>query len=208
MAGQDQRQHRREDEEPADQPEPVPTAPAAQARDAEVDSLLEEIDEVLERWSDVLARLADDPASCSRDVEWVAKLRLLDGLRGRDHLGWDHPRLAALDIQWSDVRPERGIYQRLLASGAVERLVSDEEVARAVHEPPADTRAFFRGTVVRQFPDAVRAASWDSVVLDIGEPSLRRIPLRDPWRGTRAHVGALLSDCADARTLVERLASG
>ncbi|WP_250444778.1 ubiquitin-like protein Pup [Actinotalea sp. C106] len=48
MAGQDQRQHRREDEEPADQPEPVPTAPAAQARDAEVDSLLEEIDEVLE----------------------------------------------------------------------------------------------------------------------------------------------------------------
>jgi proteasome accessory factor A len=164
--------------------------------------------EVLARWADVLARLAGDPASCSRDVEWVAKLRLLDGLRTRDHLGWDHPRLAALDIQWSDLRPERGIYHRLAASGGVDRLVSDEEVARAVHEPPTDTRAYFRGTVVRQFPEAVRAASWDSVVLDTGEPSLRRIPLRDPWRGTRAHVGGLLNDCPDARTLVERLATG
>ena len=164
--------------------------------------------EVLARWADVLARLGNDPASCSRDVEWVAKLRLLDGLRTRDHLGWDSPRLAALDIQWSDLRPERGIYHRLAASGGVDRLVSDEEVARAVHEPPTDTRAYFRGTVVRQFPEAVRAASWDSVVLDTGEPSLRRIPLRDPWRGTLAHVGGLLSGCPDARTLVERLAAG
>ena len=48
MAGQDQRQHRRDDDEPADQPEPVPTAPVAQARDAEVDALLDEIDDVLE----------------------------------------------------------------------------------------------------------------------------------------------------------------
>ena len=64
------------------------------------------------------------------------------------------------------------------------------------------------GTVVRQFPGAVRAASWDSVVLDVGEPSLRRIPLRDPWRGTQAHVGELLRECPDARALVDRLASG
>ncbi|WP_199421797.1 ubiquitin-like protein Pup [Actinotalea solisilvae] len=48
MAGQDQQRHDRRDEEPADLPEPAPAAPAAQARDAEVDALLEEIDEVLE----------------------------------------------------------------------------------------------------------------------------------------------------------------
>ncbi|RYV52677.1 ubiquitin-like protein Pup [Pengzhenrongella frigida] len=47
MAGQEHAQaHRSEDE---GEPEPTtPPAPAAQARDAEVDSLLEEIDEVLE----------------------------------------------------------------------------------------------------------------------------------------------------------------
>ena len=123
----------------------------------------------------------------------MAKLRVLDGMRRRDHLAWDHPRLAAMDFQWSDVRPERGLYHRLVAAGAVERLVTDEEVERAVHEPPEDTRAYFRGTVVRRFADAVRAASWDSVVLDVPSlPTLQRIPLRDPWRGTQAHVGELL----------------
>ena len=43
MAGQDQRQHHDDDADAADAPEPVPTA-APQARDAEVDALLEEID--------------------------------------------------------------------------------------------------------------------------------------------------------------------
>jgi ubiquitin-like protein Pup len=48
MAGQEHVQRRREDEEPPEGPPPAATAPSPQARDAEVDSLLEEIDEVLE----------------------------------------------------------------------------------------------------------------------------------------------------------------
>lgn len=165
--------------------------------------------EVLDRWASVLDRLGTDPMTCAREVEWVAKLRLLDAMRSRDHLAWDHPRIAAMDIQWSDVRPERGLYHRLLAAGAVERLTHDDDVARAVTEPPEDTRAYFRGTVVRRYAGQVRAASWDSVVLDVPDlPSLRRIPLRDPWRGTRAHVGLLLDECPDAATLVARLAGG
>ncbi|NCT89841.1 proteasome accessory factor PafA2 [Cellulomonas sp. APG4] len=163
--------------------------------------------EVLERWASVLDRLGTDPMSCACEVEWVAKLRVLEAMRARDRLAWDHPRLAALDIQWSDLRPERGVYHRLLAAGAVERLTGDDEVERAVHEPPEDTRAWFRGNVVRRYGPHLRAASWDSVVLDVpSSASLRRIPLRDPWRGTRAHVGALLDACPDAETLVARLA--
>ncbi len=48
MAGQDQIRRRRDDEEPDDAPGPDLPAPAAQARDAEVDALLDEIDDVLE----------------------------------------------------------------------------------------------------------------------------------------------------------------
>lgn len=167
----------------------------------------EETRAVLDRWGSVLERLARDPMTCAREVEWVAKLRLLEGMRRRDHLAWDHPRLAAMDIQWSDVRPERGLYHRLLAAGAVEQLVDPAEVEAAVTEPPSDTRAYFRGTVVRRYGPQVRAASWDSVVLDVpGLPTLQRIPLRDPWRGTREHVGPLLQECADAGELVARLA--
>lgn len=48
MAGQDQIRHRRDDEDPAEAPEPGAPAPAAQAGDTEVDALLDEIDDVLE----------------------------------------------------------------------------------------------------------------------------------------------------------------
>jgi len=162
--------------------------------------------DVLDRWESLLGRLASDPASCAREVEWLAKLRLLEGMRRRDQLAWDHPRLAAVDLQWSDVRPERGLYHRLAAAGAVERLVSEDEVTLAVRHPPEDTRAYFRGESVARYPGQVSAASWDSVVFDVpGAHSLQRVPMRDPARGTRAHVGDLLDRSPDAASLLAAL---
>ncbi|WP_204543704.1 depupylase/deamidase Dop [Cellulosimicrobium cellulans] len=163
--------------------------------------------DVLARWASVLERLGTDRAACARDVEWVAKLRLLDRLRERDGLDWGHPRLAAMDLQWSDVRPERGIYHRLLTAGAVDRVVTEREVGAAVHHAPDDTRAFFRGEVMARYGDQVSAASWDSVIFDVpGAPSLQRVPMMDPLRGTRAHIGALLDASPDAATLLAGLA--
>jgi proteasome accessory factor A len=164
--------------------------------------------DVLARWGSLLERLATDPASCAREVEWLAKLRLLEGLRRRDHLEWDHPRLAAVDLQWSDVRPERGLYHRLVGAGAVERLVTDADVAAAVTDPPEDTRAYFRGHTIARFGAHVSAASWDSVVFDVpGAPTLQRVPMRDPLRGTKAHVAGLLDSSPDVRSLLAALGS-
>src|SRR5690606_36449162 len=161
-----------------------------------------ESDAVLDRWSSVIERLGTDPASCAREVEWLAKLRLLDRLRSRDNLDWDHPRLHAMDLQWSDVRPERGIYHRLLAKGAVDRVVDEESVARAVQHPPTDTRAYFRGEVMARYGDQVSAASWDSVIFDVdGTQALQRVPMLDPTRGTRRPIGALLEASPDAGAL-------
>jgi len=162
--------------------------------------------DVLDRWDATLEGLATDPASCARTVEWLAKLRLLEGMRRRDGLAWDHPRLAAVDLQWSDVRPERGLYHRLVAAGAVELLVTPERVEDAVAHPPRDTRAFFRGEAVARYGAEISAASWDSVVFDVaGAATLQRVPMRDPLRGTHAHVGALLDRCDDARALLAEL---
>lgn len=166
----------------------------------------DESEAVLARWCSLLERLAVDPASCAREVEWVAKLRLLDRLRERDGLAWDHPRLAAMDLQWSDVRPERGVYHRLLAADAVERLVDERAVLHAVHHPPTDTRAYFRGEVMARYGDQVSAASWDSVIFDVaGAPALQRVPMLDPLRGTRAHIGTLLEASPDAAALLAGL---
>src|SRR5450830_1022262 len=162
--------------------------------------------DVLDRWASVLRRLTDDPASCAREVEWLAKLRLLEGMRRRDHLAWDHPRLAAVDLQWSDVRPERGLYHRLVAAGAIELLVARELVEAAVVHPPDDTRAYFRGEAIARYGGQISAASWDSVIFDVpGAPTLQRVPMRDPLRGTREHVGALLDRSPDAASLLAAL---
>jgi Pup amidohydrolase len=162
--------------------------------------------DVLTRWESVLNRLAEDPMQLSSELDWVAKLKLLEGYRTRDGLSWDHPRLQLVDLQYSDVRLERGLYNRLAARGHMVRLTDENTVTWAIDNPPEDTRAYFRGRCLRQYADSVAAASWDSVIFDIpGRESLQRVPTLEPLRGTRAHVGELLDRCRTAAELVSAL---
>jgi proteasome accessory factor A len=161
--------------------------------------------EVVERWEAVLTAIEDDPMQLHRELDWVAKYRLLEAYRQRDGLGWDDPKLRLIDLQYHDVRRERGLYHRLAATGKVERLVTDDEVGRAVMEPPEDTRAYFRGRCISRYPDAIAAASWDSMIFDTGREALQRIPMREPLKGTRDHVEDLLERAPDPATLVDLL---
>src|SRR6202042_2625888 len=170
---------------------------------ADVDDMTRD---VLDRWESVLTRLGEDPMLLSRELDWVAKLEVLEGYRARDGLSWTHPRLQLVDLQYADIRQEPGLYNRLAARGRIPRLVDEDDVARAVDYPPDDTRAYFRGRCLRQYPEAVAAASWDSVIFDIpGHESLQRVPTLEPLRGTRAHVGDLLDRCETAGELVAAL---
>jgi Pup amidohydrolase len=160
---------------------------------------------VLERWERVLEGLEEDPLALHRELDWVAKHRLVSAYRERDGLAWDDPKLALIDLQYHDVRRDRGLYHRLAESGKVERLAPEAEVERAMRQPPEDTRAFFRGGCIRRYPDAIVAASWDSVIFDVGRDALQRVPMREPLRGTREHVEELFEQAADAATLVDLL---
>jgi proteasome accessory factor A len=164
--------------------------------------------DVLDRWESLLDRLGRDPMLCADELDWVAKLRLLEGYRERESLPWSSPKLQLVDLQYSDVRPEKGLYHRLVARGAMKRLFTDEEVRRAMVEPPEDTRAYFRGRCLAQYASEVVAASWDSVIFDVGRESLVRVPMMEPERGTRKHVGALFDRCASAKDLLEALTGG
>jgi proteasome accessory factor A len=163
--------------------------------------------EVLERWEATLAALERDPRTLDGTLDWVTKLNLLDAYRERDSLAWDDPKLALLDLQYHDVRPGRSLYERLVRAGKVERLVADQEVDAAMTEPTPSTRAYFRGRCLAEWPDAVVAANWDSLILDVGTDPLRRIPMMEPLRGTQAHVAALFEECTTPAELVARLAS-
>jgi proteasome accessory factor A len=162
--------------------------------------------DVLARWESVLTRLAEDPMQLADELDWVAKLRLFNGYRDRDGIDWDSHQLQLVDLQYSDVRPEKGLYHRLVARGAMKTLLTPGDVESAVSDPPQDTRAYFRGECLRRYGQSVAAASWDSVIFDVGRESLVRVPMLEPLRGTKAHVGALLDASATAADLIEALA--
>jgi proteasome accessory factor A len=161
--------------------------------------------EILDRWEATLGALEDDPMKLHRELDWVAKYRVLEGYRERDGLEWDDPKLALIDLQYHDVRQDKGLYNRLVKTGKMERLTSEEEVRQAANEPPEDTRAYFRGSCIRRYPDAITAASWDSIIFDTGTDALQRVPMREPLRGTREHVEGLFGQAADAAALVQLL---
>jgi proteasome accessory factor A len=157
--------------------------------------------EVLRQWEEVLAGLETDPSSVVRKVDWAAKLQLLEGYRDRHHLDWDDHKLAAVDLQYHDLRPERSLFARL----DTERLVPEPEVLEAVTEPPRRTRAYFRGQCLRRWGSSVASANWDSLVFDLGTDPLRRVPMMDPLRGTADHVEELLRSSASPTELLARL---
>jgi Pup amidohydrolase len=161
--------------------------------------------EVLGRWESILAGLEEEPMSLHRELDWVAKHRVLEAYRERDGLGWDDPKLALIDLQYHDVRRARGLHHRLASTGKVERLVAEAEVEGAMRQPPEDTRAYFRGGCIRRYPEAIVAASWDSVIFDTGRDALQRVPMREPLRGTEDHVDDLFGRAPDAATLVDLL---
>ena len=157
--------------------------------------------EVLRRWEQVLAGLESDPGTLANQVDWIAKHRLLDGYRERHDLRWDDARLAAMDLQYHDLRPERSLAARV----GLERIASDDETTAAMTEPPPDTRAYFRGRCLQRWPESIVAANWDSLVFDVGGDPLRRVPMMEPLRGTQAHVGSLIDECETAADLLEKL---
>src|SRR3989440_2860590 len=163
--------------------------------------------QVLERWEAALTALERDPMTLDGQLDWVTKLKLLDAYRERDSLGWDDSKMALLDLQYHDVRPEKSLFERLVRAGKVERLVEEPDVTTAMTEPPPSTRAYFRGQCLEKWADAVVAANWDSLILDVGSDPLRRIPMMEPLRGTRAHVESLFEECTTPAEQVARLAS-
>ena len=165
-----------------------------------------EAKDVFARWQDCLDALRTDPFALADQLDWVAKLKLMESYRARDGLGWDAPKLALIDLQYADVDPRRSLHAALVAKGKMQRLLAPEEVERARTYPPEDTRAFFRGRVMDKFGSSVVAASWDSVIFDVPErPALQRVPLLDPLRGTREQVGQMIEECADVTELFAAL---
>jgi proteasome accessory factor A len=164
-----------------------------------------QVSDLLERWQAVLDRLSEEPMSLNRELDWVIKKELIGSYMAKKGIGFDDQRISMLDLQYHDIRRDRGLYYRLEREGYVERLLSDAEIQQAMTMPPTDTRAYFRGTCLRKFPNQVYGASWSSILLDSGEAAVKKIPMAEPARGTKKLVGEILERSDSVAELLERL---
>jgi proteasome accessory factor A len=101
----------------------------------------------------VLDALNDDPDSLSTKVDWIIKRNMIDSYVKDRGLSWDDPRVFMLDLQYHEIRLNRGLYYLLERRGAVDRILSDDEVIKAKteppQEPPQNTRARMRGEFIK-----------------------------------------------------------
>jgi len=161
----------------------------------------EEVSLVLREWREMLDGVRDDLDAVADRVDWVAKQRIVNGIQERHGLNAHDAKLRAIDLQYHDLRPEKSLAQRV----GLKTLLRVDEVREAVHNPPRTTRAYFRGRCVARYPDQIAAANWDSVVFDLGEGPLQRVPMMDPLRGTAALTEDLLEVSSTANELLRAL---
>ncbi len=161
----------------------------------------DQVEEILTQWREMLDGVRDDPATVADRVDWVAKQRVIQGYQDRHNLDDGDVRLRAIDLQYHDIRASHSLARRV----GLRPLFAEETVREAVHNPPPSTRAFFRGQCVARYPEQIVAANWDSVVFDVGEGPLQRVPMLDPLRGTRELTSELLETSRTASELLAAL---
>ncbi len=150
-----------------------------------------EADALLAAWADLLDALASDPDSTADRLDWTAKLLLVRRLAERLGVGLDDPRVARLDLAWARLG-DAGPFAAWERAGRVRTVVGPDAVAAATSTPPQDTRAWTRGRWVQDHPDALLAATWDSLLVRDSRGGLHTLRMRTPrgWGRDRYDVSA------------------
>jgi proteasome accessory factor A len=107
--------------------------------------------DILEKWEDLLTKLEEDPMQLDRKVDWVTKINLLKAYGERTKLPSESSgdRMLMLDLQYHDIRRDKGLYYLLERKGRVERITTDAQIEKAMVDPPQNTRAKMRGELIK-----------------------------------------------------------
>ena len=176
----------------------------AAGRDAETDWVLAE-------WATVLAQLERDPLDLVGRCDWVTKKWLLDAFVESERLDWESPDhrawLQSQDLEYHNVDPSEGLFLLLEGQGRTARLTREERIRRALVHPPPGTRAYFRGTCLTRFGEAVRALNWDAIDVEL-DGRVATIDLKDCVDARAANSYNQLLDRAESiEDLMRRLPS-
>ncbi|MCX8103557.1 MAG: proteasome accessory factor PafA2 family protein [Candidatus Bipolaricaulota bacterium] len=124
-----------------------------------------ETDWILHEWEVVLDDLEADSARCADRLDWVAKRHVLQTFIETEKLSWRDEIVRSLDLEYHALDPNRSLFYELHNQGVLRKLVTEDEIARAMRQPPRDTRAYIRGLCVQKFSSAMRALNWGRITL-------------------------------------------
>jgi len=151
------------------------------------------VQQAVEMWEHLLSGLEKDPMTLEREVDWVAKYRLIDRYRARSDLPLSDPRIALLDLSYHDVNQDRGLFYLLQRKGLVDRVVTDEAIDEAVVRPPQTTRARLRGEFIKAAKAKKRDFTVDWVHLKLNDQAQRTVLCKDPFKATDERVQKLIN---------------
>src|SRR6266852_4332485 len=137
-------------------------------------------------------KLKTDPMQLSRELDWVIKRQLIENYMNRHRLTWRDPKVSLLDLQYHDIRPDKGVYYRLVANDYVDRITDDETIEQAKHIPPQTTRARLRGEFIRQANLKGKDYRVDWVYLKLNDPERETILCKDPFQSHDERVERLI----------------
>ncbi len=147
----------------------------------------------LREWETVMTALSTDPSVLRDRIDWVTKLDILERYCAKNAVELDSPRCHAIDLQYHDINPTRGIFNKLVARGSVRTLVGSDEVVDAKSVAPSTTRAHLRGQFIRQAKAKSRDFTVDWVHLKLNEQIQRTVVCKDPFASTDERVERLIA---------------
>ncbi len=151
------------------------------------------VQQAVEMWEHLLTGLEKDPMTLEREVDWVAKFRLIDRYRARGGLLLSDPKIALLDLSYHDVNVDRGLFYLLQRKGLVDRVVTDDAISDAVERPPQTTRARLRGEFIKAAKAKKRDFTVDWVHLKLNDQAQRTVLCKDPFKAIDERVERLIA---------------
>ncbi len=163
--------------------------------------------DILTKWGYTLDKLAEEPRLLYKEIDWVIKLEMIESYMSKKGWDWKDSRVFMLDLQYHDIRMDKGLYYLLERGGYVERILEPGEIKDALENPPIDTRAYFRGECLKKYPKQVYGASWSSIIFDTGPSALKKVPLMDPSKGTKELLGNILEGSNTVEDLLSKISA-
>jgi proteasome accessory factor A len=147
----------------------------------------------LEMWEHCVSTIENDPLKLDREVDWVIKHNLIEAFRSKHDLALDDARVQTLDLQYHDIRQDRGIFYRMQARSMVDRICEEQDIVTAMETAPQTTRARLRSEFITAAKEKKRDYTVDWVHLKINDQAQKTVLCKDPFVSKDDRVEKLIA---------------